>query len=66
MGCCLPFLILASNRSHLPCRVINVVAIAATTYTAWYIVISAAQHGVTPGAALRWTCAHLSRHQPSC
>eukprot|EP00891_Asterochloris_glomerata_P008628 jgi/Astpho2/8628/Aster-05103 len=49
-ACCMLAVFLPTLRHF---RVINVVAIAATTYTAWYIVISAAQHGVTPGAALR-------------
>lgn len=34
-------------------RIINIIALIGTTYTAWYIVATAASHGVAPGAASR-------------
>ena len=36
-------------------RVVNVVALIGTTYTTWFIVVTAAKHGMTPGAASRYT-----------
>ena len=44
-------------------RVVNLVALVGTTYTTWFIVATAARHGMTPGAASR--CLLLSPRSQS-
>lgn len=37
-------------------RIVNVIALIGTSYTTWFIVAAAAEHGMTPGAASRSAC----------